>query len=98
MVCIVIIYVGIPHDKLILCNNKSKFLRNYSKDSLIDVISFLINNCSFNLGSELFRQIIGIFMGSDPAPTFANLFLFLYESSWFNDTKKSNNILSRKFD
>ena len=78
-------------------NNKSKFLRNYSKDSIIDAISFLINNCFFNLGGKLFRQIIGIPMGSDPAPAFANLFLFYYESSWLNDTKKSNNILARKF-
>ena len=36
-------------------------------------------------------------MGSDPAPAFANLFLFHYESSWLLSIKKSNNILARKF-
>ena len=36
-------------------------------------------------------------MGSDPAPAFANLFLFHYESSWLDTVKKSNNILARKF-
>ena len=36
-------------------------------------------------------------MGSDPAPAFANLFLFHYESSWLKSIKKSNYILARKF-
>ena len=36
-------------------------------------------------------------MGSDPAPAFANLFLFHYESSWLMSIKKTNNILARKF-
>ena len=36
-------------------------------------------------------------MGSDPAPAFANLFLFHYESSWLNTIKKTNYTLARKF-
>ena len=36
-------------------------------------------------------------MGSDPAPAFANLFLFHYEYSWLNSIKKTDNVLARKF-
>ena len=36
-------------------------------------------------------------MGSDPAPAFANLFLYHYESTWLDNIKKTNNILARKF-
>ena len=36
-------------------------------------------------------------MGSDPAPYFANLFLYHYESSWLKQIKKTNNTLARKF-
>ena len=36
-------------------------------------------------------------MGSDPAPYFANLFLYHYESSWLKLIKKTNNTLARKF-
>jgi hypothetical protein len=36
-------------------------------------------------------------MGMDPAPFWANLFLFHYESEWIMKIKKSNNILARKF-
>ena len=69
----------------------------YTKESIIRAVEFLIRNCYFRLGDKLFRQDIGIPMGSDPAPAWANLFLFHYESSWLNSIKKSNNILARKF-
>ena len=36
-------------------------------------------------------------MGSDPAPFFANLFLYHYESSWIKLIKKTNPVLARKF-
>ena len=44
----------------------------------------------------MFRQIVGIPMGSDPAPFFANLFLFFYESEWITKFRKENYIASRK--
>ena len=34
------------------------------------------------MGDRVFRQVIGIPMGSDPAPFFANLFLFYYECEY----------------
>ena len=84
---------GIAH----WANKTNKIYNNYTKESIIKAVSFLIYNCYFNLGGKLFKQMIGIPMGSDPAPAFANLFLFFYESSWLNKLKKSNNILARKF-
>ena len=38
----------------------------------------------------MFHQIIGIPMGSDPAPSFANLFVFYYEWQYINNLKKAN--------
>ena len=35
-------------------------------------------------------------MGSDPAPFFANLFLYYFESKWINDLKKQDLLLARK--
>ena len=77
-------------------NSKSSS-RCYTKESVINAVSFLIRNCYFKFGDKLFRQDIGIPMGSDPAPFFANLFLYHYESSWHKSVKKTNNILARKF-
>ena len=69
----------------------------YTKDSIRLALEYLIRNCYFRLGNKLFRQDIGIPMGSDPAPAFANLFLYHYESTWLDSVKKTNNILARKF-
>ena len=69
----------------------------YTKESIYLAVEYLIRNCYFKLGNMLFRQDIGIPMGSDPAPAFANLFLYHYESTWLDSIKKSNNILARKF-
>ena len=69
----------------------------YTKESIIESVSYLIKNSYFKLGDKLFRQDIGIPMGSDPAPAFANLFLYHYESTWLNSVKKTNQVLARKF-
>ena len=78
-------------------NNDNKSSSVYTKISVIEAVNYLIKNCYFKLGEKLFRQDIGIPMGSDPAPAFANLFLFYYESSWLKSIKKNNYILARKF-
>ena len=70
---------------------------NYNLDKILKGLKYLLDNCYFKLGNKLFRQIIGIPMGSDPAPYFANLFLYRYESRWLTKMKKENNVLARKF-
>ena len=77
--------------------NNSKTTTYFTKESIQNAVSFLISNCYFELGNRIFRQDIGIPMGSDPAPLFANLFLYYYESTWLKRTCKTNNTLARKF-
>ena len=69
----------------------------YSKKKVKDVIKYLIDNCFFTVGDILFRQAIGMPMGSDPAPFFANLFLFFYEVKWVKLVKKSDYGRVRRF-
>ena len=78
-------------------NNLDFHRYTFTKESITCAVSYLSSNCYFRLGDKLFRQDIGIPMGSDPAPAFANLFLFHYESSWLKSIKKDNYILARKF-
>ena len=40
-----------------------------------EAVSYIINNFYFTIGDQVFREIIGIPMGSDPAQCLANLFL-----------------------
>ena len=70
---------------------------NYTKDSVKESIKFILENCHFTVGDSIFRQIIGIPMGSDPAPFFANFFLYHYESKWITDLKKKDPWKARKF-
>ena len=50
----------------------------YDATIIKECIRYLISNAFFRVGNLVFRQIIGIPMGSDPAPFFANLFLFFF--------------------
>ena len=55
---------------------------------LIEMINWLIDNTFVTIGTSLFKQVIGIPMGTDCAPYLANLFLFAYEFEFLNDTLK----------
>ena len=44
-------------------------------DKLIEYIQFLINNIYVKVGNRVFKQTIGIPMGTDCAPLLANSFL-----------------------
>ena len=56
-------------------NGKKYFTRNRLK-ALVD---YLITNTYFEVGNLLIRQSIGIPMGIDPAPFWANLYLYFYQ-------------------
>ena len=76
-------------------NNKSKL--SFNKDVIKDGIKYLMGNCFFTFGEKLFRQIVGIPMGSDPAPFMANLFLYHYESKWVKSLKKDSIQRARRY-
>ena len=44
-------------------------------------------NCFFKNCSQTFREVIGIPMGSDPEPFFANIILLRHESEWIGEMK-----------
>ena len=52
---------------------------------LIGLIDFLIDNIFIQVGNMVFRQCIGIPMGTDCTPLLANLFLFYYEYNYNNE-------------
>ena len=58
-----------------------KSLKNHawSYQNVCDALTFLLDNISIRLGTKLYRQVVGIPMGTNCAPLVANLFLFCYE-------------------
>ena len=68
---------------------------NITVDKLIEYIQFLINNIYVKVGNRVFKQTIGIPMGTDCAPLLANLFLFFYEYKYVKDKLKDNHKQAR---
>ena len=55
----------------------------FDKDSISDTVSLLLKNCYFTVGNNILKQDIGIPMGIDPAPFWANRFLYHFETKYF---------------
>ena len=49
---------------------------------MCDALHYLSDNIFIKFGSKLYRQIVGIPMGTNCAPFVADLFLFCYERNF----------------
>ena len=76
-----------------MSNDKTIFTQN----SLKLAIQHLIENCYFNVGNIVMRQVIGIPMGIDPAPFWANLFLYSYEEEYMKKLITIDKIKARRY-
>ena len=54
----------------------------YTAGNICKIIEFLIDNIFVQFGECLFRQVIGIPMGTNCAPLLADLFLYSYENEF----------------
>ena len=77
--------------------SKSSCSKNIKGDKLIEMLEFLIDNIYIRVGKEIFRQQVGILMGTDCAPFLANSFLFYFEYNYMKDLIKSNIHLAKQF-
>ena len=84
-----------PHGKAYWSKNKNG--TSFSKAFLKQAVSHLIENCYFTVGDIVMRQAIGIPMGIDPAPFWANLFLYTYEEAYISKLISSDPVKARYF-
>ena len=52
---------------------------NWSCQNVCDALTFLLDNIFIRFGTKLYRQVVGISMGTNCAPMVADLFLIRYE-------------------
>ena len=78
-------------------SKKTKDSIGFTKNSLKVAVKHLIENCYFTVGNTVLRQAIGIPMGIDPAPFWANLFLYAYEVNYMADLIASDKVKARHF-
>ena len=60
-------------------------------------MEYLIDNIYVSIGNRVYRQCVGIPMGTDCEPLLANLFLFYYEYKYMKNLITNNIILAKKF-
>ena len=73
--------------RYLACNAKKAFFTStdhrgyklWSCQNVCNALSYLLENIYFRFGNKLYRQIVGIPMGTNCAPLVADLFLFCYE-------------------
>ena len=69
------------------CNDRNAFFNSekpkryhaWSCQIVCDALTFLLDNILIRFGTKLYRQVVGIPMGTNCAPLVADLFLFCYE-------------------
>ena len=57
---------------------------------MCEALTFLLDNIYIRFGSKLYRQIVGIPMGTNCAPLVADLFLFFYERDFMLSLSEDN--------
>ena len=81
------------------CNDKKAFFsladhyRGYhlwSCQNVCDALSFFLDNIFIRFGTKLYRQIVGIPMGTNCDPLEADLFRFCYERDFMKDLSSDN--------
>ena len=54
----------------------------YSEDDIIKMLEFLVENIVFVFAGKVFRQTVGIAMGTNCDPLFADIFLYSYDADF----------------
>ena len=79
----------------------NQILDNYTTWTCSDfcsALNFLLDNLFIKFNGKLFKQMVGIPMGTNCAPLIADIFLFCYERDFMLNLSKSNQIdLIQKF-
>ena len=62
----------------------------WSCQNVCDALSFLLDNIYIRFDTKLYRQIVGIPMGTNCAPLVPDLFLFCYERDFMKNLSSDN--------
>ena len=69
----------VTKDRLSSLLKTQKRLKLWSCQNVCEALIYLLDNIYIRFGTKLYRQIVGIPMGTNCAPLAADLFLFCYE-------------------
>ena len=72
-------YLACSDRNAFFTSEKPKKYHAWSCQNVCDALIFLLDNIFIRFGTKLYRQVVGIPMGTNCAPLVADLFLFCYE-------------------
>ena len=80
------------------CNDRKAFFTSsdqsrytlWSCQNVCDALSYHLDNIYIRFGTKLYRQIVGIPMGTNCAPLVADLFLYCYEKGFMDSLNHDN--------
>ena len=78
-------------------SKKKKGKNSFTKQQIKILVAHLIRETYFQVGNLLFIQRIGIPMGIDPAPFWANLHLYIYEYKFIKSLMSTDTQRAMKF-
>ena len=79
----------VGHKSTYFVTNTSNAKNKNTKDDIVRMLEFLIDNIFVECGGVIFQQVIGIPMGTNCAPLLADLFLYSYEAGFIQTLIKS---------
>ena len=71
-------------------SEQPKRYKLWSCQKMCDALHYLLDNIFIRFGSKLYRQIVGVPMGTNCAPLVADLFLFCYERDFILSLSDNN--------
>ena len=72
-------YIACNERQAFFISGDTKRYKPWSCQNVCEALIYLLDNIYIRFGSKLYRQIVGIPMGTNCAPLVADLFLFFYE-------------------
>ncbi len=91
-------HMNISDRKAFFSDKDQKGYIKFYLDSFIDIFEFLIDNIYIVFGESVYRQVIGIPMGTNCAPLLADLYLSAYEFEFVQNLMSSKRLyLARQF-
>jgi hypothetical protein len=80
--------------------DKKSNKRHWNIATLKEAVTLLVRNSFLKVGDKMYRQTLGIGMGHEPCPLFANLYLFAKECRWIDYTIQmyGKEVVARTYD
>ncbi|KAK3108234.1 hypothetical protein FSP39_003752 [Pinctada imbricata] len=82
------IYICTSESKGFFSATEYKSYKSWTCSDLCSALSFLLDNIYVRFGENLYKQVVGIPMGTNCAPLVADLFLYAYEKEFIQNLQK----------